>query len=199
MYRILLLLVFVAASAPTLAQDAEPEPQTLFTNVHVFDGKNEKLLENANVLVEGNLIKTVSKDAIEADGAKVVDGGGQTLMPGLIDMHWHSNFATLSVPQALNTDLAYHALNAAKANEDALLRGFTTVRDMAGNVFSLHKLTDAGVFDGPRIFPSGPAISQTSGHSDWRPATGRPSISLHRSIIRSARATSWSPTESRRC
>jgi imidazolonepropionase-like amidohydrolase len=174
MYRILLLLVFVAASAPTLAQDAEPESQTLFTNVHVFDGKNEKLLENANVLVEGNLIKTVSKDAIEADGAKVVDGGGQTLMPGLIDMHWHSNFATLSVPQALNTDLAYHALNAAKANEDALLRGFTTVRDMAGNVFSLHKLTDAGVFDGPRIFPSGPAISQTSGHSDWRPATGAP-------------------------
>lgn len=87
MYRILLLLVFVAASAPTLAQDAEPEPQTLFTNVHVFDGKNEKLLENANVLVEGNLIKTVSKDAIEADGAKVVDGGGRTLMPGLIDMH----------------------------------------------------------------------------------------------------------------
>jgi imidazolonepropionase-like amidohydrolase len=155
------------------AQNAKAKA-TLFTNVDVFDGVHDKLTMHANVLVEGNLIKRVSTANIDAPGATVIDGGGRTLMPGLVDMHWHSNFATLSVPQALNTDLAYHALNAAKANNDALLRGFTTVRDMAGNVFSLHKLTDAGVYDGPRIFPSGPAISQTSGHSDWRPATGAP-------------------------
>ncbi|MFD0986531.1 metal-dependent hydrolase family protein [Methyloligella solikamskensis] len=175
MYRfVLLLLVLITAPFPALAQEANTKPQTLFTNVNVFDGKNEQRIENANVLVEGNLIKQVSTDPIEAEGATVINGSGRTLMPGLIDMHWHANFATLSIAQALNTDLAYHALNAAKANEDALLRGFTTVRDMAGNAFSLHKLTDAGVYDGPRIFPSGPAISQTSGHSDWRPATGAP-------------------------
>lgn len=62
----------------------------------------------------------------------------------------------------------------AKGNEQTLLRGFTTVRDVGGNVFSLAKLTDAGVYDGPRIFPSGPAISQTSGHTDFRPATAAP-------------------------
>lgn len=49
-----------------------------------------------------------------------------------------------------------------------------TVRDAGGNVFSLAKLTDAGIYDGPRIFPSGPAISQTSGHTDFRPATAVP-------------------------
>lgn len=52
-------------------------------------------------------------------------------------------------------------LIAAKSNERVLLRGFTTVREVGGNVFSLAKLTDSGLYDGPRIFPSGPAISQT--------------------------------------
>ncbi|MEW9838576.1 metal-dependent hydrolase family protein [Mesorhizobium marinum] len=157
-----------------LAQQTASTAATLFTNVNVFDGKNETLINNANVLIEGNLIKTISTSPINAEDATVIDGGGRTLMPGLIDMHWHSNFATLGVQEGLDTDLAYHALKAAKANNDALLRGFTSVRDMAGNSFSLHKLTDAGVYDGPRMFPSGPAISQTSGHSDWRPATGAP-------------------------
>ncbi|MFC1796147.1 amidohydrolase family protein [Pseudomonadota bacterium] len=55
-----------------------------------------------------------------------------------------------------------------------LLRGFTPVRDVGGNVFALAKLTDEGIYDGPRIFPSGPAISQTSGHTDFRPATAVP-------------------------
>jgi hypothetical protein len=66
MYRLVLLLfVLIIASTPTLAQDADTKPQTLFTNVNVFDGENEALTENANVLIEGNLIKTVSTDPIE--------------------------------------------------------------------------------------------------------------------------------------
>jgi len=106
-----------------------------------------------------------------------IDASGKTLIPGLIDMHWHSAFNSMSVAEGLNTDLAYHLLIGAKSNEKALLRGFTTVRDMAGNVFALKTLTDAGLYDGPRIFPSGPAISQTSGHSDFRPATAVPADS----------------------
>ena len=62
----------------------------------VFDGVNEKLIENANVLIEGNLIKTVSTDPIKAKGATVIDGGGRTLMPGLTDCHWHSMAAYMS-------------------------------------------------------------------------------------------------------
>ena len=150
------------------------QPITIITNVNVFDGVNEKLIGNASVVVSGNLITEVSTEPLSIAGAEMIDGNGGTLIPGLIDMHWHSAFNSISVAEGLNTDLAYHLLIGAKSNEKALLRGFTTVRDMAGNVFSLKRLTDAGIYDGPRIFPSGPAISQTSGHSDFRPATAVP-------------------------
>ena len=150
------------------------QPVTLITNVNIFDGVNEKLIENASVVVSGNLIAEVSTEPLSIAGAETINGNGGTLIPGLIDMHWHSAFNSISVAEGLNTDLAYHLLIGAKSNEKALLRGFTTVRDMAGNIFSLKRLTDAGVYDGPRIFPSGPAISQTSGHSDFRPATAVP-------------------------
>ncbi len=152
----------------------EDRPITVITNVSVFNGIDERLMENGHVVVTGNLITAVSNTPVSIAGATVIDGNGGTLIPGLIDMHWHSAFNSMSVAEGMNTDLAYHLLIGAKSNQKALLRGFTTVRDMAGNVFSLKKLTDEGVYDGPRIFPSGPAISQTSGHSDFRPATAAP-------------------------
>ena len=173
MIRRLIPMILMAMAWPVAAQEA-PD-RILITNVHVFDGVNEARIENANVLVEGNLISRVSTESISADGAMVIDGDGRTLMPGLIDMHWHSMFNSISVAEGLNTDLAYHVLIGAKSNERALMRGFTTVRDIAGNVFSLATLTDRGVYDGPRIFPTGHALSQTSGHSDFRPYTAVPS------------------------
>lgn len=164
-------MVFASLVAPVNAQDFGP---LLFTNVNIFDGVSEELIEEANVVVTGDLITAVSSEALAVAGGTIIDGGGRTLMPGLIDMHWHSAYANIPVAVGLNTDHAYHLLMGAKGNEKTLLRGFTTVRDLGGNVFSLAKLTDAGVYDGPRIFASGPAISQTSGHSDFRPATSAP-------------------------
>jgi imidazolonepropionase-like amidohydrolase len=153
---------------------ADKAGSILITNVHVFNGVDDERQMNANVLIEGQLIKTISTEAIPAENATMIDGKGRTLMPGLIDMHWHSAYASIPMQVGLNSDHAYHLLIGAKSNERALLRGFTTVRDVGGNVFSLAKLTDAGVYNGPRIFPSGPAISQTSGHTDFRPATAVP-------------------------
>lgn len=168
-YKIALIVSALLLVSPVLAaQQSGTKPKTLFTNVNVFDGKNEQRIENVNVLVEGNLIKQVSTDPIKADGATVIDGNGRTLMPGLIDMHWHSLFAIIPQAKLLQSDVAYINLNAAKSNADALLRGFTTVRDVGGNVFGLKKATDEGIIDGPRIFPSGAYISQTSGHGDFR-------------------------------
>jgi len=155
----------------------ETNQQVLFTNVHIFNGESEERTMDANLLVEGNLIKKISTEKIIADEALVIDGGGRTLMPGLIDMHWHSAYANIPMQLGLTSDHAYHTLIGAKGNTKTLLRGFTTVRDMGGNVFSLAKLTDSGVYDGPRIFPSGPAISQTSGHTDFRPSTAVPADS----------------------
>ena len=152
----------------------ESSQKILFTNVHVFNGVDEERLMNANVLVDGKLIKDISTEALAAENAIVIDGKGRTLMPGLIDMHWHSAYASIPMQLGLNADHAYHLLLGAKSNEQALLRGFTTVRDVGGNVFSLATLTDSGLYDGPRIFPSGPAISQTSGHTDFRAATAVP-------------------------
>ncbi|MDX1555736.1 MAG: amidohydrolase family protein [Xanthomonadales bacterium] len=171
---IMVVMICAVIPGPLPAQTRPEASRILFTNVHVFDGVSEERLENASVLVENNLIKAVSRDDLDAAGATVIDGGGRTLMPGLIDMHWHSAYANIAMQVGLNTDLAYHLLIGAKGNAEALMRGFTTVRDVGGNVFSLATLTDAGVYDGPRIFPSGPAISQTSGHTDFRPATAIP-------------------------
>lgn len=158
----------VALSAPGLAQQAPPNSRILFTNVHVFDGVNEKRLENANVLIEGNLIKQVSAGAIAADGATVIDGGGHTLMPGLTDAHWHVMFSEPTFPELLNSDIGWLTLLGARGARDTLLRGFTTVRDVGGSPFAIKKAIDKGMLEGPRIYPSGPNISQTSGHSDGR-------------------------------
>jgi imidazolonepropionase-like amidohydrolase len=158
-------LALLAAAGAALAQDA---PQTLFTNVHVFDGVQEQRIENANVLVEGNLIKTVSTAPIEADGATVIDGGGRTLMPGLIDAHWHTMYIGIPIQALVNGDMIEVAARAVPKAEAVLMRGFTTVRDMGGPAESLKKIIDAGVVLGPRILPSGPGISQSSGHFDYR-------------------------------
>ncbi len=163
----LAILALVGACA-TAAVAQDTPPRTLFINVNVFDGENETLVEGANVLVEGNVIRTVSTGAIEAGRATTIDGGGRTMMPGMIDNHWHSLFATIPQAKLLASDVAYINLRAAKANEDALMRGFTTVRDVGGNVFGLKKAIDEGILAGPRIYPSGAYISQTSGHGDFR-------------------------------
>ena len=94
------MVLALLMTATAFAADAKSEPKSkiLFTNVHVFDGKNEKRIMNANVLVEGNLIKQVSTKKIAADGATVIDGGGRTMIPGLTDVHWHMTMA--EVPQA---------------------------------------------------------------------------------------------------
>jgi len=153
---------------PAVAQDAKTAPKTLFTNVNVFDGKNEKLISKANVLVEGELIKQVSTSPINAQGATVINGGGRTLMPGLIDAHWHVMFSEPTFPELLNSDIGWLTLLGARGARDTLLRGFTTVRDVGGGPFAIKKAIDRGMIEGPRIYPSGPNISQTSGHSDGR-------------------------------
>lgn len=168
----LILLYSFLTTVPALANEASS--RILITNVHIFDGTNDERIMNASLLIEDGIIKKISKESIVAEDAKRIDGGGRTLMPGLIDMHWHSAYASVPMGVGLTADHAYHLLIGAKSNEKTLLRGFTTVRDVGGNVFSLAKLTNAGIYDGPRIFPSGPAISQTSGHTDFRPMTAVP-------------------------
>lgn len=164
--RLLLIALFVAA--PALAQ--QEDFPILFTNVHVFDGVNEERIENANVLIVGNLIAEVSAEPIAAANARVIDGGGRTLMPGLIDSHTHlyatSVFQSFAQLQASMWDQI--GIMANENARDYLYDGYTTIRDTGGMGSGLRELIDAGKVEGPRIYTAGAAIGPTSGHGDWR-------------------------------
>ncbi len=151
----------MAATAPTV---------TIFRDVRVFDGQSDVLTEPVAVTVVGSgiaaigAITEVRRDA----GTILVEGAGRVLMPGLIDAHAHVAFTTLPAQVALTADPTYvgiHGLLAAKA---MLMRGFTSVRDAGGPVFGIKRVIDEGSSPGPRIYPSGAFISQSSGHGDFR-------------------------------
>jgi len=168
------------AASPVAASRATAVPKvavTLFKNVRIFDGKAEKLTDPGSVMVRGNIIERVSSGSIEtpADAdVTVIDGGGRTLMPGLIDAHWHAMLVRPPVASLLTADAGYLNLLAGAEATDTLLRGFTTVRDVGGPTFGLKQAIDQGVLVGPRIFPSGAIITITGGHGDFRPFTDLP-------------------------
>jgi imidazolonepropionase-like amidohydrolase len=151
------------------AANPDTTPHTvLFKGVKVFDGKSDTLSAETAVLVVGNKIEKIGGGIKVSENAPVIDAKGRTLMPGFIDAHAHIMFQ-LSVGDAMRTDEFYHALVGAQMAEVYLMRGYTTIRDVSGNTFSLKMAIDRGITVGPRIYPSGPMISQSSGHSDHRP------------------------------
>ncbi len=141
----------------------------VFTNVRVFDGVSDSLLSGVNVIVEGRHIRSIEPIATTLpEGCTVIDGAGGVLMPGLIDAHWHAIMARPSMMMAMTADFNYvHTLAISEARS-TLMRGFTTVRDMGGPTFGLKRAIDEGIVAGPRIYPSGAFLSQTSGHGDYR-------------------------------
>src|SRR5262249_57304546 len=89
-----------------------------------------------NVLVRGNIIDKISKDPLPIDRAhtRTIAGGGRTLMPGLIDMHWHAMLARTTIAAMLAGDLGYLNLMAGAAGTGTLMRGVSTGRDRRGHV-----------------------------------------------------------------
>jgi len=162
------MFLSIAGITPS-AIAAEPKAAaTLIQNARIFDGKNEKLAEGMSVLVEGNKISKIAKSIPAPAGATVINANGRVLMPGLIDAHWHVMFSEPTFPELLNSDVSWLTLVGMRGARDTLMRGFTTVRDVGGSPFAIKKAIDRGMIEGPRIYPSGPNISQTSGHSDGR-------------------------------
>ena len=165
----------VASLAP--AQVGTPTTAVIFENVRIFDGTRGQLSAPAYVLVTGNVIRTISMAPI-ADPANTrvqrVAGNGRTLMPGLIDNHWHTMLARPTPAQAIEGDIGYTNLLAAAEAEATLMRGFTTVRDLGGPSFGLKRAIDEGLVVGPRIYPSGAIITITGGHGDFRSPSALP-------------------------
>jgi imidazolonepropionase-like amidohydrolase len=148
------------------AQD-ESASYTLIKNVNIFDGVKDGLTAGS-VLIENNLIKKVGKNLSAPSGATIIDGDGRTLMPGMIDGHVHVmiNGDYGAIESDMDAyDIAYRSTIVA---ERFLMDGFTAVRDMGGPTFALQRNIDAGHIIGPRVYPSGAFISQTSGHGDFR-------------------------------
>lgn len=170
---ILIAAVSVAAAAlfPAASAQGPAAAGVVFENVRIFDGVSGRSSGPSNVLVVGNLIRSITSAPIaDPPGTSVqrIQGSGRTLMPGLIDNHWHTMLVRPTPAQLLTGDFGYMVLLAGAEATATLLRGFTTVRDLGGPSFGLKQAIDDGIVVGPRIYPSGAIISVTSGHGDFR-------------------------------
>ncbi len=143
--------------------------RVLFRNALLWDGSGGAPLDGAQVLVEEGRIKEVADGPLSAGDAREIDLAGRFLMPGLIDAHFH---ALAADPDIGRLDLMPRSLihqHAREILEGALQRGFTTVRDAGGADYGLAMAVETGLIQGPRLFFSGKALSQTGGHGDFRP------------------------------
>lgn len=142
----------------------------IFTNTSLFDGQSSQLKLNVNVLVVDDLIKMVTTSPIAPQNDEVrINLHGKTLMPGLIDAHFHCNSPSFNIASVDKMHSSYLAQHARQYLEDSLMRGFTTVRDAGGADWGLVQGIESGLIKGPRTFIAGKALSQTGGHGDMRP------------------------------
>jgi imidazolonepropionase-like amidohydrolase len=149
----------------------------LFHGGRLFDPRRAELVDGVELLVEGDRVKAVSRPdgdtrgPLRAESATRIDLAGRTLMPGLIDAHVHIFITKLPLAALEGMPLTFLAVSASVLMRSMLLRGFTTVRDTAGGDFGMKAACDAGFVEGPRLFISGMAMSQTGGHGDFRRRT----------------------------
>ena len=146
-------------------------PATLFENASLLDPLQHELLEGHHVLVEDDVVKEVSDRPITAAGARTIDLKGATLMPGLIDLHVHVVAVELNLAQQVHMPNVLVTLRSVPIMRAMLRRGFTTVRDAGGAGHAFKQAVDSGLAEGPRLFVSGRALSQTGGHGDMRART----------------------------
>ncbi|TDE00137.1 metal-dependent hydrolase family protein [Jiangella asiatica] len=136
-------------------------------NARIFDGVDAELSEGGVRIVDG-VVAEVGASVTGGDG-QVVDARGGVVVPGLIDAHCHAYGVGLDMVGIESSPLSYVALKAARRLGNALRRGFTTVRDVAGGDPGLARAIDEGLVAAPRYLYTGPALSQTGGHGDPRP------------------------------
>jgi len=143
-------------------------PSTLFKNAALLDPLQPELLTGHDVLVEDTLIKEVSDRPIKATADRTIDLKGKTLMPGLIDLHVHTIAIELNLAAQAKMPNVLVTLRSTLILKGMLRRGFTTVRDAGGAGHPMKQAIESGLTDGPRLFVSGRALSQTGGHGDGR-------------------------------
>lgn len=150
----------------------------LITNATVCDVANETLVPDRYVLVTDGRIEAVGGAELAPDGVAVLDAGGRTIVPGLVDAHVHTTAATADLGAMIEWSPNYVAAKTMRILDGMLERGFTTVRDVGGADYGLAAAVDEGLVRGPRIVFGGKALSQTGGHADLR-GPGRSALDDH--------------------
>jgi imidazolonepropionase-like amidohydrolase len=145
--------------------------QLLFRNFKLLEPEVGALQDGVELLIEGDTVKEVSEHSIKAPDADVVDCGGRTVMPGLIDSHVHVMLSEVNIRYLESVPLTLMTARAARLMLAMLNRGFTSVRDTGGADWGMKAAVDQGEIPGPRLFIAGAAIGPTGGHSDPRRRT----------------------------
>jgi len=140
----------------------------LYKNARVFDGHSPELKEGLQVFVADGVIQEISDGAISASPDIVLDIESRTLMPGLIDSHIHIYTPQIDLVDLTNTPATYYAQYANVFLKSALMRGFTTLRDVGGGDLGISRAIEHGLLQSPRFFYAGKMLSQTGGHGDFR-------------------------------
>ena len=200
-----LFLVGLSLFAGTIHAQEQLPPQTLFTNVYVWDGTSDGITQRINVLVENSLIKKIRADASDAHAeAVLIDASGMVLMPGLHDMHTHVGiYRPVAGDNRIDMSPFLVGAVAAARAEGMLMNGFTLIRDIGGPAKFLQRAIDSGIVVGPRVLPTESFITQTAGHGDFRNRTDpHPNIDVRGStnyIDEYYSCFADGPTEMRRC
>lgn len=151
----------------------------LLTNAQLLDPAAGEVRPGASIRVERDRIVDVAEDGAPVtrpDDVVVLDAGGRTLMPGLIDAHVHAAITTMDLAAMTRRSPTRIGIEAKAILERMLRRGFTTVRDAGGLDVGVQEALRAGLVSGPRVFRSGRVLSQTGGHGDTAPSTHDPHI-----------------------
>lgn len=161
----------VAGAFPTtgFAQAGAKPSKILLRKARLFDSKAGTVTGGVQVLVTGNRITAIDhSNNPPPEDTTVLDCRDGVIVPGLIDAHWHAIFAAVPLSLILGGDPGIVFASATAEADRTLMRGFTTVRDLGGPVFSFKQAIDAGLIPGPRIYPSGAMITTSGGHGDLR-------------------------------
>jgi imidazolonepropionase-like amidohydrolase len=145
--------------------------QIHFRNFQLLEPANGELRGGYELLIEDDRVRELSEAPIKSGGAEVVDCGGRTVMPGLIDCHVHVIHSEVNIRFLEAMPLTLLTARAATRLRAMLDRGFTTVRDTGGCDWGIKTGVEQGHLVGPRLFIAGQSIGPTGGYSDGRRRT----------------------------
>ncbi|MFQ5699573.1 MAG: amidohydrolase family protein [Myxococcota bacterium] len=138
-------------------------------NAVLLDTERMELVGERQLVIEGDRILAVEESLAAPRAERVIDARGRFVLPGFIDAHVHHGITTMDFPRLARMTPVERALGMARLAEASVARGFTTVRDVGGEVSGLVRAIESGLCGGPRIVRSGRVLSQTGGHGDILP------------------------------